>query len=130
MTDETLKYIRKYYPHVSSDKILSLSQEHAVLPFTYKIVKKLYEEYHIPEADTFKLYRQYHMLTAQQNMLLSAELLRLRDIFHKNGIQPLSFKGPLLAQTLYSDITQRQFGDLDILIEEQQREKAAHCPYG
>ena len=51
-----------------------------------------------------------------RNMLLSAELLHLAAFARENGLAFLPFKGPVLAQAAYGDLTLRQFGDLDVLI--------------
>lgn len=48
---------------------------------------------------------------------MTAELIRIMKLLEDNGIKALAFKGPTLAQVAYGDITLRQYGDLDILID-------------
>ncbi len=52
------------------------------------------------------------------NLLLTSELVKISSRFKTDSILLLSFKGPLLSMLLYGDIGQRSFGDIDILITE------------
>jgi Uncharacterised nucleotidyltransferase len=57
------------------------------------------------------------MLAATRHaLLLSAELLRLLDLFDRHAIPVLPFKGPVLADILYGDIAARESCDLDIMV--------------
>ncbi|MGA2591504.1 MAG: nucleotidyltransferase family protein [Bryobacteraceae bacterium] len=60
------------------------------------------------------------MLTAdaqvRSSLLFTGELLRLLDLFDRHSIRALPFKGPVLADMLYGDITARDYCDLDILV--------------
>jgi len=51
-------------------------------------------------------------------MRMTAELISIIKLLKKNGIEALALKGPTLAQIAYEDIMLRQYGDLDILIDE------------
>ena len=53
---------------------------------------------------------------AFRNLALVAELVKLMGELRKLGIESLAYKGPVLGQQLYGDVTLRQFRDLDILI--------------
>ena len=61
---------------------------------------------------------------AQRNMLMSVELIKVMKLLEENNIEAIPFKGPLLAQMAYGDITLRQYVDLDILINEHKLDKA------
>jgi hypothetical protein len=52
----------------------------------------------------------------QWSLRLSAELLRLLDLFDRHAIPALPFKGPTLAFALYGDIAMREYCDLDVLL--------------
>jgi hypothetical protein len=56
---------------------------------------------------------------AKWSLALTAELLRLLDLFDRHSIPALPFKGPVLADQLYGDIAAREFCDLDILVRKQ-----------
>jgi hypothetical protein len=52
-----------------------------------------------------------------RNRQLARELARLHRAAAGADIRLLSFKGPVLAVTLYGDLALRQFGDLDLLVD-------------
>lgn len=58
-----------------------------------------------------------------KNEGMTAELLRVISLLEAEGIDVLSFKGPVLAQMLYGDIALRQYVDLDLLIKKEDIEK-------
>jgi hypothetical protein len=53
---------------------------------------------------------------ARQALWLTGELHRILDCFESRGIAALPYKGPVLAELLYGNVTHRQFSDLDILV--------------
>ncbi len=53
---------------------------------------------------------------AKQNMLMTSELIKVTKFLKENGINAIAFKGPVLSQIAYDDITLRQYVDLDILV--------------
>jgi hypothetical protein len=69
---------------------------------------------------------------AFRNLALAAELVKLVDALREIGIQVLAYKGPILGQQLYGDVTLRQFNDLDILVAptEVLRTRDALCQLG
>jgi hypothetical protein len=67
-------------------------------------------------APPLEALRQLYQRNARQSLWFAAELLRVLDHLESHGIQALPYKGPALAQLLYGDVTQRQFGDLDLLV--------------
>jgi hypothetical protein len=56
---------------------------------------------------------------AQQNLLQTAELIKLLRLMENQGILALPFKGPTLASYAYRNLSLRQFCDLDILVRKQ-----------
>ncbi len=88
---------------------------HGVLPLVYRTLK-IYSEL-IPQEILLKL-KLYNMKIVKQNILMSSELIKVMKLFEANGIQVLSFKGPVLSQMSYGDITLRQYADLDVLVDE------------
>jgi len=61
--------------------------------------------------------KTYNMNIVKENMLMSAELIKVMKILEENNIEALAFKGPTLAQMAYGDITLRQYMDLDIFLD-------------
>ena len=55
---------------------------------------------------------------------MTSELIKVMKLFEENGVEYISFKGPVLSQLAYGDITLRQYVDLDILIKKEDLRKA------
>ena len=68
--------------------------------------------------------KMHNMDIAKRNMLMTSELIKVMKLLEENDIEAISFKGPLLSQMAYGDITLRQYVDLDILVGEEDLEKA------
>jgi len=94
----------------------TLSLKHGVLPLIYHSLKELPNK-NTKIKELLELFQPKYIQIAQKNIFMSAELIRIQKSFHSAKIKALGFKGPLLAQFAYQDITLRQFNDLDILIE-------------
>ena len=58
------------------------------------------------------------------NLFLTAELLKLLSLFENHGIPAVPFKGPVLASSVYGNLSLREFSDLDILIHREDFNKA------
>ena len=63
----------------------------------------------------------------QWSLRLSAELLRLLDLFERHAIPALPFKGPALAFALYGDVAMREYCDLDVLLRPEDLAAAKHA---
>lgn len=62
-----------------------------------------------------------------QSQKQAEELSRLLKQFQEAQIPVIPFKGPLLAQELYGDVTMRNSCDLDILVEPGDLSRASQC---
>lgn len=56
--------------------------------------------------------------TRRGNVALLEELAHVLDALHREGIEAIPFKGPLLALCAYGDLGLRVFRDLDILVRD------------
>jgi hypothetical protein len=63
--------------------------------------------------------QRYLQANSLKNLFLSRELIRLLGALEKIGVTAIPWKGPVLAATAYGNVALRQFGDLDILVREQ-----------
>lgn len=61
---------------------------------------------------------------AAKNLLLTAELLKLAELFRSHGIVPIPYKGPVAAAQAYGNLALREFDDLDIIIRQTDVRKA------
>lgn len=62
-----------------------------------------------------------------QSQNQTAALGELVEAFQKAEIPLLSFKGPLLSQELYGDVTMRNSCDLDLLVDDRDLTRACRC---
>jgi hypothetical protein len=72
----------------------------------------------VPQEFLGKIRTHFHQ-SSRSNLFFTAELIRILQLFNKNQIPAIPFKGPALAVKLYEDPCLREFGDLDILVKEQ-----------
>lgn len=95
---------------------LEISYYHKVVPIVYNCLKQL-KTNSIPSEIIDKLGNYY-----QQNAFISlAYAERLEEItkaLRHNDIDVMSFKGPVLADSAYNNLALRDFGDIDLLIQE------------
>ncbi len=94
--------------------IARYASRHGIAPLLYKRLHALYPGHPL----TQQLQTLYYA-TAQENISISARLLQISEQFRSDFIEYRVLKGPLLALDIYGDITLRQYGDLDILIKEE-----------
>jgi hypothetical protein len=80
----------------------------------YKNLKTVKEN--IPKALIIEL-KELSISTGTRNFFFAVFLQRLVEVFNKQGIFMLPFKGPALAEQVYKDIILRPFCDLDILVD-------------
>ncbi|MCA9214004.1 MAG: nucleotidyltransferase family protein [Planctomycetales bacterium] len=63
---------------------------------------------------------------AERNRRLSGVLSEVSTVFEDAQIRGLVFKGPTLAEDAYGDLTLRECGDLDLLIDQQDFDRVRH----
>jgi hypothetical protein len=71
----------------------------------------------VPQSIQFKL-DQFYRSQVQRSLSFAGELLRLLDEFQKNSIQVAGFKGVVLAEMIYGDMSLRELSDLDIIVHQ------------
>jgi hypothetical protein len=95
------------------ERMLRLVDHHRVVPQVYSELSALS---HLVPVQHLKALRLRYEDNARKSLWFTGELVRLVGHLEAVGIKALPYKGPVLAQTLYGEVTRRQFGDLDILI--------------
>jgi Uncharacterised nucleotidyltransferase len=63
-------------------------------------------------------------------LFLTAELHKILELFRSNGILAIPYKGPVLAEQAYGDLTLRNFDDLDIILPQRDVSKANEIMQG
>ncbi len=117
LSEDDIDFIHTYLSKTTDyQSLISIALKHGILPMVYKTIKYLprstskHTQYFLSEL------KPVYMQIVQKNIMMSAELLKIMHILEKNHIKALAFKGPVLSQMAYGDITLRQYGDLDILV--------------
>jgi Uncharacterised nucleotidyltransferase len=95
------------------ERMLRLVDHHRVVPQVYGALSSFP---HLVPAQQLDALRLRYQNNARKALWFTAELLRILSHLESAGITALPYKGPVLAQTLYGEVTHRQFGDLDVLI--------------
>jgi len=63
-------------------------------------------------------------------LFLAAELHKILELFRNAGIVAIPYKGPVLAEQAYGNLTLRDFDDLDIILPQRDLEKAHEMMLG
>ncbi len=77
----------------------------------------------VPQETQLELER-FNRANVQKILFSTGELIRLIGLFQQNDIPIAAFKGAVLAASIYSDLSLREFVDLDILVEQSYLSKA------
>ncbi len=106
-------------------RFLGLAESHHVVPLIHKTFGSI-PSVAVPDPICQCLHEAFNG-NARRVMFLMAELVRLIDLFSAEGIETVPFKGPILAQDAYGNLTLRQCGDLDLLIRPAHIPRASAC---
>jgi len=96
--------------------LIAFAEDHGVLGLTVARLFDFNEAVIPPEnRDALRVWRRNHTLFT---LNLSAEMFRLFDRFAASGIEALVIKGPVLSVRSYGDPGLRQYGDLDLIVRD------------
>ena len=98
--------------------LLQMALRQGVMPLLYFNLNSTCPDA-VPKT-TREQFRGYFHANALNNLFLAGELLKLLHLFKEHGIPAIPYKGPVLAASIYDNLTLRQFGDLDILVHERE----------
>ena len=121
---------RLYLTHPMRDRILelvrgpldwtnlvALAERHGLRPLLHRHIESLAPDAVPPPI--FKLLWAWTERTRSRNRAMAKELLRLLALLDAKGIPALPYKGPALAVSIYGDLALREFGDLDVLVRQE-----------
>jgi len=99
---------------INWEYLFATAQAHGLLPLLHKHLAGA------PVPSHFLSRLKRDSIANSQNVLhLIAKQLRVYKLFKDNGIPVALFKGPLLAQMAYGELSLRQAGDIDLLIDRE-----------
>ncbi len=99
-----------------------MSISHKVLALIHFNLDKIAPQT-IPE-DIRASFVRFYQINVQKNLLLTAELLKILDLYRKHQIPAIPLKGAVLARQAYSNFGLRTFSDIDIVVPEANFTKA------
>jgi hypothetical protein len=97
--------------------LIRTAEMHGVMPLLYSSLHRTCPEA-VPKSSLHELKNRYRA-NVQHSFFSAAELLKLLNLFETHRIKAIPFKGPVLAASVYRDLSLRQFGDLDILVHKK-----------
>ena len=103
------------------DEVISIASAHGVVPLLFRNLAPYNKNIPTRVLERLRLFTIQNNLN---NLYLAGELSKLLRTMDESGITALPYKGPILATTVYGDLSLRQFSDLDILISKQDLPKA------
>jgi hypothetical protein len=102
--------------------LFRIARRHGLMPLLYYQLNTICPE-SVPGALFNRLKTHFHANLAC-NLFLTAELLKLLSLFENHGTPAVPFKGPVLASSVYGNLSLREFSDLDILIHKKDLKRA------
>jgi Uncharacterised nucleotidyltransferase len=100
----------------------ALADEHGMLPLLAARLQGV-DESSVPQEFRDKI-REWQRSQIVFSLSLNAELFRLLDRFSSAGLEVLLTKGPALAARCYGDPGSRQYTDLDLIVRDQDIQRA------
>lgn len=106
---------------------LSLAAHHRLFPVVYQCANQTQNALILTIYNEVKIHAERNI---QRMMKLSSVLLQINKLLKQAKIDFISYKGPLMINQIYGDLSKRQTRDLDILIKESDLNKATQLLTG
>ena len=97
--------------------LLKQARQQGVFLLLYQNLVKYYPE-SIPKNIQAQL-QAYCQIKTTRNLFLSKKLCQILQLFEKNNIKVIPFKGAVLAASAYKDLTLKEFCDIDLIIKQE-----------
>lgn len=110
------------------DYLLREAAEHSLTPLLARNLSCAAPSVAPPEP--MKRLAEATRANAARALLMTAELIKIADLFQAAGIPAIPYKGPVIAVQAYGDITVREFVDLDIFVRQRDMAKANEIATG
>lgn len=105
------------------EKLVSMCTRHKVLPLVFQNLSLVCKD-SFPENLKSRLENTYIFENSVNNLSLVEQLFVVLDLLEKNEITAVPIKGPVLAESVFGDVTLRRYLDLDIFISKKDAVKA------
>lgn len=108
--------------HLDWEHLIRMATQHRLIPLLYVNLNTICPRM-VPN-DVLKILKERFHDNARRNLLLTGELVKIMKLLEENSIKAVTYKGPVLANSIYGNIAYRQFGDIDILTDKKGALKA------
>ena len=95
--------------------LLRISAIHRLTPLLYYNLKSICPE-KIPN-NIFEELKEYFNVNIRKNLLMTGELINIMKLLKSKNITAIPYKGPVLSNLAYGNLSLREFGDIDILVD-------------
>lgn len=106
---------------IDGARLIALAREHRMVPLLHLHVSR--GDVRV-EADIGRDLAALNARVTRRNLRLTARLLHVLDRLDEAGILAMPLKGPVLAEQVYGSLGLRQFGDLDVVVSEDDLDSA------
>src|SRR3984957_4836309 len=97
--------------------LLYEAEENSITPLVAKHLTEFAPDA-APPATNERLKKTCRANTVR-NLYLTADLIRVLELFREKGIEAASYKGPVLAAQAYGDVGLREFEDVDVVLRQR-----------
>ena len=97
--------------------LLKIASLHKLQFLLYQSLKNVCPE-SVPDGILKQLETRY-LRNVAYSLRITRQLFEIIDFLDDHGIQAMPFKGPVLSELAYGDLTLRPIGDLDLLVDRQ-----------
>lgn len=104
-------------------RFLELAREHHLGGFLFNRLSRNEAWQYFP-GEVRAALRERHVQTVFRNTHFQRELLRVVEALRREGITPLVLKGTALNLTVYDDLGERNYADVDLLIGREELDRA------
>lgn len=108
--------------NIDWEYLIETATHHGLMPLLYWNLNTICPEL-VPKTSLAQLKNSF-CANVCHNLALMSELLEILDFLALHEIPAIPFKGISLAVSIYGNIALRQFGDIDILVDESNGNKA------
>ncbi|MDO8870309.1 MAG: nucleotidyltransferase family protein [Methanobacteriaceae archaeon] len=102
--------------------ILDMVTRHRLRPLLYYNLNKICPD-KVPD-DVLVSLREFYHGNVRKNLMMTGELVKVMKLLEENGVNAVTYKGPVLAQMAYGNVGLREFRDIDIFIAKSDVAKA------
>lgn len=99
---------------LDGERLVVCAQKNRVVPLLFRAVRSLAGAG--LDASSQELLATHARRHQTEALVHLQECLRLLAAFAEQGVRAVPYKGPILAATLYDDLADRQYYDLDVLV--------------